>query len=104
LLGLAITNAASNQLMTREAHSTLEASGTEWPELRDHIPCMGDVIQLPVGEFMSRLDDKCHTKSSEPHNHYQQCEENDSIYDWMSHRLRKEANARINNVSAMRPG
>jgi hypothetical protein len=47
---------------------------------------------------------KGHTKSWEAHVHNQQCGENKSIDIGKSQRLREEGNARINKVSAMRPG
>ena len=90
--------------MTRELQSTLEASGIEWPALRNHKPCMAHVIQLAVGAFMSSLGVKGRTKSWEAHERNQQFEENESIAIGKSERLRKEGNARINKVSAMRPG
>jgi len=55
LLGITTDNASSNYSMTRELQSTLEASGIEWPALRNHIPCMAHVIQLALGAFMSSL-------------------------------------------------
>jgi len=90
--------------MTRELQSTLEASGIEWPALRNHIPCMVHVIQLAFGAFMSSLGVIGRTKSWEAHERDQQFGENESIDIGKSQRLRKEGNARINKVSAMRPG
>jgi len=90
--------------MTRELQSTLEASGIEWPALRNHKPCMAHVIQLAVGAFMNSLGVKGRTKSWEAHERNQQFEENESIAIGKSERLRKEGNARINKVSAIRPG
>jgi len=104
LLGITTDNTSSNYLMTRELQSTLEASGIEWPALRNHISCMAHVIQLAVGAFMSSLGVKGRTKSWEAHEHDQQFGENESIDFGKSQRLRKEGNARINKVSAMRPG
>ena len=90
--------------MTRELQTTLEASGIEWPALRNHIPCMAHVIQLSLGAFMSSLGVKGRTKSWEAHERDQQFGENESTDIGKSQRLRKEGNARINKVSAMRPG
>jgi len=104
LLGISTDNASSNYSMTRELQSTLEASGIEWPALRNHIPCMAHIIQLALGAFMSRLGVKDRTKSWETHEHDQQFGENESIDIGKSQRLRKEGDARINKVSAMRPG
>jgi len=104
LLGITTDNASSNYSMTRELQSTLEASGTEWPELRNHIPCMAQVIQLALGAFMSSFGVKGRTKSWEAHERDQQFGENESIDIGKSKRLRKEGNARINKVLAMRPG
>jgi len=104
LLGITTVNASSNYSMTCELQSTLEASGIEWPALRNHIPCMVHVIQLALGAFMSSLGVKGRTKSWEAHQRDQQFEENESIDIGNSQRLRKEGNARINKVSAMEPG
>jgi len=90
--------------MTRELQSTLEASGIEWPALRNHIPWLVHVIQLALGAFMSSLSVKGRTKSWESHERDQQFRQNESIDVGKSQRLRKEGNATINKVSAMRPG
>jgi len=54
--------------------------------------------------FIRSLGVKGHTKSLEAHEHDQQFGENESTDIGKSQRLRKEGNARINKVSAMRPG
>jgi len=90
--------------MTRELQSTLEASGIELPALRNHIACMVHVIQLALGAFMSCLGVKGRTKSWEAHDRDQQFGENESMAIGKSQRLRKEAKARMNKVSAMKPG
>jgi len=90
--------------MTEELQSTLEASGIEWPAVRNHIPCMAHVIQLVLGAVMSSLSVKGHTKSWEAHQHDQQFGENESMNIGKSQRYRNVGNARINKVSAMRPG
>jgi hypothetical protein len=104
LLRITTENASSNDVMTRELQSTLEATGIKWPALRNHIPSMVHVIQLALGAFMSSLGVKGHTKSWEAHQRDQQFGENESIDIGQSQRLRKEGNARINKVSAMKPG
>jgi len=104
LLRITTDNASSNYSMTRELQSTLEASGIEWPALRNHIPCMAHVIQLALCAFLSSLGVKGRTKSWETHERYQQFGENESIDIGKSPSLRKECNARINKVSAMKPG
>jgi len=104
LLGIMTDNASSNYSMTPELQSTLEASRIEWPALRNHIPCMAHIMQLALGAFMSSLGVKGCTKSWEAHEHDQQCGENESIDIGNSQRLRKEGNARINKVSAMKSG
>jgi len=104
LLVIATDNASSNYSMTRELQSTLEASGFEWPALRNHIPCMAQVIQLALGAFMSSLGVKHRTISWEAHERDQQFGENASMDTGKSQRRRKEGNARINKVSAMKPG
>jgi len=90
--------------MTHELQSTLEDSGIEWPALRNHRPCMGQVIQLALGALMSSLGEKGRTKSWEAHECDQQFGENESIDGGKSQGLRKEGNAEINKVSAMKPG
>ena len=104
LLGIPTDNTSSNYSMTRELQSTLEASGIKWPALRNHIPCMAHVIELALGAVMSSLGVKGRTKSWEARERDQQFGENESIDIGKSQRLRKEGNARINKVSAMRPG
>jgi len=90
--------------MTGKSQLTLEASGIEWPALRNHIPCMAHIIHPAQGAFMSSVGVKGCTKSWEAHERDQQVWENESIDIGMSQRLRKEGNARINKVSAMRAG
>jgi hypothetical protein len=65
---------------------------------------MAHVIQVALGAFMSSLGVKGRTKSWEAHERDQQSGENESIEIGKSQRLRKEGNARIDKVSAMRPG
>jgi len=104
LLGITTDNASSNYSMTRELQSTLETSGMKLPALRNYIPCMAHVMQLAVGAFMSSLSVKGRTKSWEAHECDQQFGENESLNIGKSQRLRKEGNARIDKVSAMKPG
>jgi len=89
--------------MIRELQSTLKASGMEWPDLRNHTPCMAHVIRLALGAIMSSHRVQGHTKSSETHERNQQFGENESIVIGKSQRFRQESNATINKVSAMRP-
>jgi hypothetical protein len=65
---------------------------------------MAHVIQLSLGAFMSSLGVKGRTKSWEAHERDQQFGGNESRDIGKSQRLRKEGNARINTVSAMRSG
>jgi len=65
---------------------------------------MAHVILLALGAFMSSLRVKGHTKSWEAHERDQQFEENEAIDIGKSQRLCKEGSARINKVSAIRPG
>jgi hypothetical protein len=104
LLGITTDNGSSNCSMTCELQSTLEASGIEWPALRDHVPCTALVEQLALGPFMSNLGVKGSTKSWEADERDQQFGENEKIDFGKSQRLRKEGNARISKVSAMKPG
>jgi len=89
--------------MTCELESPLEASAFQWPALRNHIPCMAHIIQLALGAFMSSLGEKGRTKSWEAHERDKQFGENESMDIGKSHRHRKECNAAINEVSAMKP-
>jgi len=102
LLGITMDKASSNYSMTRVLKSTLEASGIEWPALRHQVPFMAHIIQLALGAFMSSLGVKGYTKSCEAPDRDQQFGENESIVIGKSQRLRKEGNAGINKVSAMR--
>jgi len=65
---------------------------------------MAHIIQLALGAFTSSLGVKGRTKPWEAHERDQQFGENESIDIGKSQRLRKEGNARINKVSAIRPG
>jgi hypothetical protein len=65
---------------------------------------MVHVIQLALGAFLSSLGVKCSTKSWKARECNQQFGENESTDIGKSQRLRKEGNARINEVSALRPG
>jgi hypothetical protein len=65
---------------------------------------MSHIIQLALGAFMSSLGVEGRTKSWKAHVRDQQFAENESIDIANSQRLRNEGNARINKVSAMRPG
>jgi len=104
LLGILTHNASSNYTMTHELQSTLEASGIEWPAFWNDILCMAHIVQLALGAFMSSLGVKGRTKSWKAHERDQQFGENESIDIGKRQRLRKEGNARINKVSAIRPG
>jgi hypothetical protein len=64
---------------------------------------MAHVIQLAFGTFISSLGAKGRTKSWEAHERDQQFGENETIDIGKSQTLQKEGNARINEVSAMRP-
>jgi len=55
LLGITTDKASLRYTVTRELQSILEASGIEWPALRNHIPCMTEGIQLALGAFTSSL-------------------------------------------------
>jgi len=104
LLGITIHNASSNYSMTRLLQSTLEASGLEWRALRNHVPCMAHIIQLAIGGFMSSFGFRGRTQSWEAHDRDQQFGENESVDFGQSQRLRMEGNARIDKLSAMKPG
>jgi hypothetical protein len=57
-----------------------------------------------LGAFLSSFGVTGHTKSWKANEHDQQFGEDESIDIGKSQRLRKEGNARINKVLAMRPG
>jgi hypothetical protein len=62
---------------------------------------MAHVIQLALDAFISSLSVQCHTQSWEGQERYQQFGESESIDIGKSQRLRKEGNARMNNMSAI---
>jgi hypothetical protein len=65
---------------------------------------MAHVIRLALGAYISSLGVNGRTKSWEAHERDQQFGENESTDIGKSPRLRNKGNARINKVSAMRPG
>jgi hypothetical protein len=97
-------NASPNYSITYELKSTLQASGIKSPALRNHTPCMAHFRQLALGAFLSSFSVKGHTKSWKANERDQQFGEDESIDIGKSQRLRKEGNAWINKVLAMRPG
>jgi len=101
---MTIDNVSSNYLMTHELQLFLEASRIEWPGFRNHILCIVHVRELALGAFMSSIGVNGWTKSWQAHEHDQQCGEVEGTDIGKSQRLRKEGNARINMMSAMRPG
>jgi len=90
--------------MTPELQSTLEDSGIERPALWNHRPCMAHVIQLAEGAFMSSLSVEGHRKPWEAHERDQPFGGNQTKDIGKSERFRKEVNARINKMSAMKTG
>jgi len=64
---------------------------------------MVHIIQLALRASMSSFGETGSTKSWEAHACNRQFGQNESIDIGKRHRLRKEANARINKLSAMRP-
>jgi len=103
-LGITTDNESARYLMTCERQSTLEVAGIELPALRNHIPCMAHVIQVALDAFMSSLGVKGRPKSWEAHECAPWFGENEGIDIGTSQSRQQEGNARINNVSAMRPG
>jgi len=65
---------------------------------------MAHVIQLALGAFISSLGVKGCTKSWQAHERDQHFGEYESIDIEKSQRIRKEGNARMNKVSAIKPG
>jgi len=79
LLEITTDIASSKCSTTRKLQSTVEASGIEWPALRNPIPCMAHVIKLAFGAFRGSLGVKGCTKYWEDHERDQQFGENESI-------------------------
>jgi len=76
LIGITTDNASSNYSMTHELQSTLEASGIEWPLLRNHVPCMAHGIPRALGAVMRSLGVKGSTESWDVYEFDQQFGEN----------------------------
>jgi hypothetical protein len=55
LLGMTTGQASANPVMTCELQTILEVSRPELPALRNHIPWMVHVVQLPMGAFIRSL-------------------------------------------------
>jgi len=72
--------------------------------MRNHILCKASVILVALPAFMSSPRVTGCTKSSVAHECDQQFGRNENTDIGKSQRLLKEGNARINKVSAMRPG
>jgi len=104
LPSITTANASSNYSMTRKLQSTFEVSGIAWLALRNHIPCTEHVRQLAEGLFMSSLCVKGRTESWVAHDRDQEFGDNETLDFGRSQKLRKEGNARINMVSALKPG
>jgi len=96
--------ASWNDLMTWELQPTLEASVIELPAMGNHIPCMACIAEVTLGAFMSSLGVNGPTKYWEAYKHDPQFGENEYTVIAKSQGPRKEDNARINKVSAKRPG
>jgi hypothetical protein len=104
LLEISTGNTSSNYSVTWELQSTLDASSIQWPAMRNHILRIAHVICLALGAFMSSVGVKGRTKLGDAHERDQQFGENESTDIGKSQRVQKQGNARINKVSAMRPG
>jgi hypothetical protein len=65
---------------------------------------MTHIMLLALGAFISTVVGQDCIKSWEAHEPEQQFGEYESVDIWKSKTLQKEGNARINKVSAMRPG
>jgi len=104
LLGISTANTGTKYSITRELQSSLEASGIDWPALMYLFRCMAHIIQPASGAVMSSPGVKGCNESWEAHQCDHQFGENESVHIWKSQRLQRETNARINKVSAMKPG
>ena len=103
LLAIMTDNGSSNDSMTRELQSTLEASRIGWPAMKNHIPCIAHLIQLALRSLMTGLRVKVRTKSRDTHERDQHFGENRGTAMWKRRRLWKEGSSGLNKVSARRP-
>lgn len=104
LLWIKTDDISLNYSLTRKLQSTIEISRIACHAFRNHIPCMAYVIQLAYCAFMSTLGVKHRTKCWEAQQRNQLFRENKCIEMWKSQWLWNVANARINKLSAMKPG
>jgi len=104
LMAITINNSSRNYLMIRQQQTSLEASGTKSPVLRNHVPCIVHIIQPALGAFMISLGVKRRIKSWEARELEQQFGETETAEIGNSQRLRKAGKARMHKVLAMRPG
>jgi hypothetical protein len=103
LLGILTDYSSWDYSMNHELQSIHGDSEIEWPALRNHIPCMAQLIQVALAAFMSSLGVKGRTKSWDPHERDRQFGLTECIDIGKGQRHRKEGNARINIVSDTRP-
>jgi len=103
-LGIMTGNACSKYLITQELQSTLDASGIETPAMRNHILWMAHCTQLAWGTFMCSHSSNGCKEAWEAHECNPKFGHNARPAIVKSQRLWKDGNARINKVSAMRPG
>lgn len=82
----------------------LQVSGIERPMMRNHIPCMPHCSRVSFGAFITTIDVEGCTISWESHLRNQQFGQTETTDNAKSQRLQQERNARINNMSAMKPG
>jgi len=90
--------------MIWELPSTLVGSCILWPAMKTHRQCMAHVIRLAIGVFIGSLGVTGCSNSWEAHECDQQFDGNEISHIAKSQRPWKEANARINKLSAMRLG
>jgi hypothetical protein len=104
LIEIKTDNASSNYWMTRKLLITVAASSSQWPAFRNQTPCIVHIIYLALGVFTASLRVKGCTMSWEAHQCNEQFAQNETTEIGNSQRHQKDVNARINTVSAMKPG
>jgi len=55
ILGFTTDSASNNRTLTEALNNAWSLLSVEWCQLENHIPCMGHVVQLILGAFMSSI-------------------------------------------------
>jgi hypothetical protein len=102
--GISTDDASSTDSVPGKSRSNNPASPIERPTASNYISSLMHVIQVALIVFMSSLGVTCHTKTWEAHKCDPAFGETHSTHIGKTQRRRKEGNARISNVSGIRPG